>query len=106
MKVIGTGSEGYSKEYICTITHTELEKYLGLYYSQDDKKLKSLKVGDEVDLTKGFEYAGQISDALRQTREFVESHRKVVSAILNGLRIERLHDDQLQDRQTGSSHAE
>lgn len=86
MKIIGITSENYSKQYICTVDHSELEKFLGLYYD----KLKKLSPGDEVDLGKGYNYASEIKDAMKKTREFVESNQKVVTAILNGLSIEAL----------------
>jgi len=42
MKIIGTVS---NKTYICEVTHTELEKFMNLYYDN----LKTLKVGDKLE---------------------------------------------------------
>jgi hypothetical protein len=86
VKVIGITEEGWNKKYICTVEHTELEKFLGLYYD----KLKKLKPGDEVDLGKGYDHADEIKDAMTKTRDFVQANQKVITAILNGLSIESL----------------
>lgn len=82
MKIIGTGAEGY----ICTLHHTELEKFLNLYYGN----LKRLDVGATVDLGKGYDFASEAAEAMRKTKEFIESNQKVVSAILNGLQYANL----------------
>lgn len=82
MKIIGTGAEGY----ICTLRHTELEKFLNLYYGN----LKNLQVGETVDLGKGYDFAHDAAEAMRKTREFIESNQKVVTAILNGLQYANL----------------
>lgn len=85
MKVIGLVSQGIRQEYVCTVGHTELEQFLNLYYG----KMKSLNVGDEVNLAKGYNYAQEIGLAMRTTKEFIESSQSVVNAILNGLRFEQ-----------------
>ena len=36
-----------AKEYICKISHSEIEKFMGVYYKES---LKELKVNDIVDL--------------------------------------------------------
>lgn len=81
MKVIGKID---SDVYICQVSHGEIEKFLNLYYGN----LKHLSVGQEIDLGKGHDYHCQIRDAMRATRELVEKHQPVITAILNGLRIE------------------
>lgn len=83
MKVIGKVKDD---TYLVEINHTEIEKFLGLYYNN----LKRLEVGQQVDLGKGYDYAREIGDSMKATREFVQSHQKVVNAIINGLRIEDL----------------
>lgn len=85
MKIIGTTAE-YGGEYICTVGHTELEKFLGLYYD----KLKRLNVGDTVDLGKAYDYASQIKSGLDETRKFIAAHQTVINAICRGLSIEAL----------------
>jgi hypothetical protein len=83
MKVIGKKD---NSTYICEVHHTELEKFLGLFYN----KLNRLEVGNVVNLGKGYEYSGEIKSALENTRKFIESNKKVVEAILNGLSIESI----------------
>lgn len=86
MKVIGKKS---SSVYICEVDHTELEKYLNLYFD----KLKKLDVGQDIDLAKAYDYSGEICSALESTREFISSNKKIVEAILNGLSIESIRQE-------------
>lgn len=86
MKILGTTND--SKTYICEIHHSEIEKFLGLYYNN----LKSVKAGDVIDLGKGYDHASEIKQAMDKTREFVKAHQGTVNAIINGLRIEALAD--------------
>ena len=86
MKVIANAGHD---TYICEVTHTELEKYLGLYYG----KLKDVRVGTLIDLSKGYAYHDEILDAMKKTREFIEANGKIVSAIMNGLRIQAVTTD-------------
>ena len=91
MKVIGTITTSYNPEYIVTVCHSELERFLGLYYTKD--KFQHLKVGDTVDLGRGHDYAQKIADAMRKTQEFVKANQEVVTAILNGLNYQRIAED-------------
>jgi hypothetical protein len=86
MKVIGQVDHD---TFICEVSHGEVEKFFNLYYD----KMKRLKVGDKVDLGKGHDYASQIADALRKTKEFVSANQQVVTAILNGLHYEKIAAD-------------
>lgn len=86
MKVIGTAG---SNTYLCEINHTELEKFMGLYY----RKLGPLKVGDVVDLGKGHDHSAEIKAAMNTTRAFIENNSKIVNAIINGLRVETILAD-------------
>lgn len=87
MKVLGIVD---SNTYLVEVGHTEIEKFLDLYYG----KLSRLKVGEIVDLGRGYDYARDIRDSMKTTRDFVEGHQKVVNAIINGLRIENLTRDE------------
>lgn len=84
MKILGTTND--SKTYICEVHHSEIEKFLGLYYNG----LKGMKAGDVIDLGKGYDHASEMKDAMNKTREFVKAHQKTVNAIINGLRVEAL----------------
>lgn len=91
MKIIGKADIGsYDPDYICTVKRSELEKYLGLYYSATNAKLAELKIGDQIDLGKGYDYASEIARAMDTTQKFVQSHQTVVTAILNGLNYQRI----------------
>lgn len=87
MKVIGLAAEPYGrKRYICEVEHHEIEKFLDLFYN----KLPELKVGEVVDLGRGHDYAEQIGTALGTTQKFIEANQKTITAILNGLNIQRI----------------
>lgn len=88
MKVIGIAGDSWDQQYICTINHKEIEKFLGLYYSKNG--MEKLKVGDEVNLAKGHDHAAEIANAMQKTQELIKAHQPVVTAILNGLSIQRL----------------
>lgn len=79
MKVIGLSK----RNYICEVNHSELEKFMNLYYN----KLEKLKEGDEIDLGKGYDYSIKTAEALRKTKEFIESHTDIIRAITDGLLI-------------------
>lgn len=63
MKVIGKTRTGWDAEYICTVKHCELEKFLGLYYN----KLKEIEVGEVVDLGKGYDHAAAAIEERRKS---------------------------------------
>jgi hypothetical protein len=79
MKVIGESNEGY----ICIIQHTELEKFMDQYYG----KMKKLKCGDNVDLGRGHDFANEIQDAFKKTSELINSNKRVIEAIFNGITV-------------------
>ena len=85
MKVLGEMPGGY----ICEVGHTELEKFLGQFYG----KLKSLKVGQAVDLGRGYDYNEDIVHALDQHREFVDSHQKIIDGINKGITFLRAEEE-------------
>lgn len=88
MKVIGiTKEHRYERQYICTVGHDELAKFLGLYYGS---KMDQLQIDAEIDLAKGHDFAREAADALRKTQEFIQSNQVVVTAILNGLQYANL----------------
>lgn len=83
MKVIGKVS---GESYICEVGHTELEKFMNLYYG----KMSHLSVGAEVDLGKGYNFAAEAAKALRSTQDFIRDNQTVATAILNGLQYAKL----------------
>ena len=80
MKIIGKGSGG---TYICEVSHTEIEKFLNLYYG----KMKHMKPGDDVDLGKGYQFHHDTVAALKKTDEFLQANKEVVAAITSGISI-------------------
>ena len=71
------------KNYIAEIDHYEIEKFLGLYYD----KMAEIHVGDTIDLSKGYNHAQEIKDAMKKTQDLISGNQKVVEAILNGMQI-------------------
>lgn len=80
MKVIGACGD---KKYICEVNHDELEKYFNKYYGN----MSTLRVGQEVDLGKGYNHAKDMKQAMEKTKEFIEANKKIVQSIMNGLSI-------------------
>lgn len=99
MKVIGMAGDSWNPHYICTIEHHELSKFLGLYYN----KMQALKVGEVVDLGKGYDHASEIASAMKATQDLIKAHQPVVTAILNGLRIQAISNEQPQPAPTAQS---
>jgi len=79
MKVLGEAKDGY----ICEVSHEEIEKFLDLYYG----KRSRLKVGEELDLGTGYDWANRISSALHQTQEFVKANRPIIQSLMEGYSI-------------------
>ena len=77
MKVIGKSENGY----LCDVTHNELEKFLNLYYN----KMKELKIGEFIDLGKGYDFLKDANDALKETQRFIESNKRIIQCILSGI---------------------
>lgn len=78
MKVIGIVDD-YT--YLCEMKHTEIEKFTNLYYD----KMKKMRVGDVLDLGKGYNFHIETLDALRKTEEFIKANKDVINAIMNGI---------------------
>lgn len=80
MKVIGMAENDI---YICRVTHSELEKFMGLYYGN----MKRLKVGDELDLAKGYDFHRDVMDALKKTEGFIRANKEVIDTIFTGISV-------------------
>ena len=78
MKVIGKVDRG---EYICTVSHCELEKFKNLYYG----KMNKLEIGEEIDLSKGYDHCSEIKSALNKIEDFFNANKTVLNAITTGL---------------------
>jgi len=74
MKVIGLIS---SKKYIVEIDKSEIEKFLNLYYN----KMATLRVGDEIDLGKGYDWYYEIRTALAEARTFFSVNVDTINGI-------------------------
>lgn len=58
MKVIARANQS---TYICSVSHDELEKFMGMYYG----KLERLEVGEELNLGLGYDFATRIESACK-----------------------------------------
>lgn len=88
MKVIGKSKDGWDQEYICTVSHTELEKFMNLYYD----KMKKLDVGSVVDLGAGHDHASEIRVAFGKLQDLAKSHAQVFTALGSGLNLVKIMD--------------
>jgi len=79
MKVLGKSKDGY----ICEVSHSEIEKFLDLYYG----KRARLEVGEEVDLGAGYDWSSKIASALYQTQEFVKANKPIIQSLMEGYSI-------------------
>ena len=82
MKVIGLISD---IKYLVEIDKTEIEKFLNLYYN----KMNKLKVGDDVDLSKGYDWAAETKQALDQTQKFFKTNIKTINAITKAFLLDK-----------------
>ena len=82
MKVIATKGTS-SKTYICEVNHTELEKFLNLYYGNMDR----LKEGDEINLGTGYDFHSDTKIALQTTEKFIKDNKQVIKGILKGITV-------------------
>lgn len=58
MKVI---AKAHETTYICEVSHSELEKFMNLYYG----KMNKLVVGQEVNLGQGYDFSERIEAACK-----------------------------------------
>jgi len=80
MKVIGIVD---NDTYLMQVSHTEIEKFMNMYYG----KCPRLKVGESIDLSKGYDFATQIKDSMKKTEDFILSNRTIIEAIMNGISV-------------------
>lgn len=94
MKVIGKTQDGY----IAEINHSEIEKFLGLYYN----KMERIEVGDTIDLGKGYDHHQDIKRAFEKTQDFIKAHDHIVKAIISGLDLTVINggNDEIQKPKT------
>lgn len=82
MRILGIASY-HGDTYIAEIDHSEIEKFLKLYHNG----LTKLKVGQVVDLGRGYDFASEAKATMKATSELIEKNKKVVEAILNDIQI-------------------
>lgn len=78
MKIIATVRH---KVYLAEVSHTELEKFLNLYYN----KLKELNVGQEIDLGKGYDHFRDTQAACSAVKDVVDKGAKFISTLTEGI---------------------
>jgi len=80
MKVIGTIN---SELYLMQVSHSEIEKFMKLYYG----KISKLKVGEEIDLGRGYDFSREIADSMVKTQDFIKANKEIIESILNGISV-------------------
>lgn len=76
MKVIGMTGE--RDEYLAIVTHTELEKVADKYYG----KMNKLRVGDEIDLGAGYNFADRIHAAATGMSDSIKAFRRAQDTLM------------------------
>jgi len=87
MKILGTtGSEAF----ICEVSKSELEQFYNCYYHKKHEELgyiSDFKVGQNIDLGKGYNHLSEIQNALSEIKSFVKANEKIIQAISGGLNL-------------------
>lgn len=89
MKVIGMTGERSGSEYICTVSHTELEKLTDKYYG----KLENLKVGDEMNLGAGYEFRSSIAHACKTMLDSMQAFETAKGTLTRFARMVAEHEE-------------
>ena len=88
MKVIAKISEG---QYICEVSHDELEKFMNQYYG----KMGRLSVGQEVSLGKGYDFAARIEAACKSMADAMREFDRAKAAMTGfALAVAQSKDEQ------------
>lgn len=88
MKVIGIVE---NDRYICEISHSEIEKFLDLYYGNK----KNLYVGEEVNLGKGYDWYSKTQHALEKTEKFFQTNAETIDVITNAFLQKREYNEKI-----------
>lgn len=79
MKIIGKGENG---EYLCQVSHTEIEKCFDKYYGN----MEQLKVGQTIDIGAGYNFRNQIKDLCEKViaadRAYSDSRKTLIDFAL------------------------
>jgi hypothetical protein len=74
MKVIGKNNN----DYICIISHTEVEKVVGKYYGN----LKRLDIEETIDLGVGYDFRSDIVSTCQSMKEAMKSFERSKNTLL------------------------
>jgi hypothetical protein len=95
MKIIGQTGNTYDQEFICTVSRSELQKFMNTYYSSTPF---NLKVGDTVDLGRGYDFAQKIESSVTRVQDLVKGSQEVINTILLGLNLKAIHQQAEEER--------
>lgn len=82
MKIVARITED---DFICEINAYELQKFMGTYYSCNH----GLKVGEVVDLGKGYDHTVKIAESLSAMEKVCNDVEKITEAIRCGKQIKK-----------------
>lgn len=100
MKILATRGAHSDLTYIAEIEHDEIEKFLNLYYGG----LPKAREGDEIDLSKGYDFHKETLKALQTTEKFIQDNKMVIHGLLSGFSlIGRITDGALDETPNGQA---
>lgn len=92
MKVIAKIKDG---KFLCEVTNYEIKEFMNTF---NDRNL-DMRVGGEIDLSKGYDFARDAIDAMKKTNDFISSNRDVIRTIFEGIKIASV--DLVKDSENG-----
>jgi len=78
MKVLAKIESG---KFLCEVSDHELRKFMKTFGNFQ------MRVGENIDLTKGYDFASDAIEAMKKTNEFVSSNKTIIKTIIKGINI-------------------
>jgi len=86
MKVIAKVQDG---KFLCEVTSREIKEFMNIF---NDGNL-SMRVGQFIDLGKGYDFAEDARRAMEKTEAFISSNKQVIKSIIEGVKVFKNLDD-------------
>jgi len=80
MKVIAKVQDG---KFLCEVTNREIKEFMNTF----NEGSMNMRVGQIIDLGKGYDFARDAIDAMKKTNDFISSNKEVIRTIFEGIKI-------------------